>query len=280
MANSKLLTQLKDLAYDMMDNNGNFRTVPIGTVGKRNLPDDRLQLLRSIISLLKDTDIITNETRLYLFNETATIKWVNKKFNELAAEAGKEPIPYNTTASKISYDRTKLEKCFGESILSDIILRTNNSDAIKVHIGNVAKAFARYSKQNDDEIRSNVMLKLDSSILCSELSDEKFGQFISVISPYTKQHMEKIAKNIDEDALGYFNYIITTPVLTDEDKSRLQTIKILLGLVDADDEMVTELPEIDSDSEDSEENTENKKELNKSNKEDTDEIDPDDIEIE
>ena len=280
MANSKLLSQLKELAYDMVDNNGNFRTVPIGNVGKRNLSDDRLQLLRSIISLIKDTDIVTNETRMYLFNETMTIKWVNKKMNELAEEQGREPVPYNTTASKISYDRTKLEKCFGASILADIIFRTNNSDDIKVHISNVAKAYARYNKQSDDEIRSNIMLKLNSSVLCSELSDEKFGQFISVISPYTKQHMERISNNIDEDALGYFNYIITSPVLTEEDKGRLQTIKVLLGLVDIGEEMVTELPKSELNSEENLEEIEEKEGKTSDKKDSTDDIDPDDIEIE
>ena len=38
MAKERFLSFMKEIYYDMVDKNGNIRAIPIGLVGKRNLP--------------------------------------------------------------------------------------------------------------------------------------------------------------------------------------------------------------------------------------------------
>ena len=56
MAASTTFQILKKLAPDMIDNNGNFRTIPIGEIKKRNLSDSRITLLKSLYTLLRMRD--------------------------------------------------------------------------------------------------------------------------------------------------------------------------------------------------------------------------------
>ena len=44
MGNSTILKEIKSVAADVIDANGNFRTMPIGAVAKRGLSEDRLRL--------------------------------------------------------------------------------------------------------------------------------------------------------------------------------------------------------------------------------------------
>lgn len=227
MSKNGFLYELKGIAYDMVDNNGNFRTIPIGMIGTRKLSNDRIRLLQCFLSLIKDTDMVSNETKYYVFNRYITKKGVNEELNELLKDKGKQ-YKYNTTASKINYDQTKLEKQFGNEMLSDIILRTNNSDDIKRHTNNIIQAYLKYNSNKAEDLRNNIALELDKDTLCSELDDEKFKTFITVISPYLKSHMKMISSIIDADSVGYFNYLLYSPILSDVDKTRLDELKQLL----------------------------------------------------
>lgn len=224
MSKNGILVELKGIAYDMVDNNGNFRTVPIGTIGTRRLSNDRIRLLQYIISLVKDTDIVTQETKLYVFNRYISIKDVNIEINRVLEPTGKQ-YSYNTTASKIAYDRDKLQKLLGTDILADIAFRSENEDKIKIHTKNVINAHIKYGKHIKKDLRDGLALEINKNYLCTELDEDKFDQFLSDISPYLKSHMEKIAEEIDKDSVGYFNYLLYSPMLSDVDKQRLEKLK-------------------------------------------------------
>lgn len=228
MKYSKILDQLKEIAGDMIDNNGNFRTIPTGMVGKRNLSNDRLSLLQSLLVLLRDTDIITKETKLYIFERYITIKGVNDKINDRIREVGgndSKLICYNTTSSRIGYDRGKIVKEFGNSIIADIVTLTGNDEILNQHRKNIAQAYIRYGNTEGKDIRDNLALKLDRGCLCTELEEDKFKQFIETIQPYLKSQMDYISSIIDKDSVGYFNYLLFSPVLTEVDKRRLEELK-------------------------------------------------------
>lgn len=228
MKNGRMLTDMKAFAYELVDNNGNMRTVPIGQIGKRNLSEDRLKLLQDLMRLLQTTSIISDTTRMYIFNRYITIKGVNDVMNEALGNNEDNKISYNSTMARIGYDRRKLDNAFESSMFTDIILKRDNEDDIARHRNNIARAYIKYGKLKGEDIRDNLALKLDRDCLCSELDDNKFDQFISVIMPYLKSHMDKVANSIDTDCIGYFNYLVLNPMLTDKDKQRFEFIKQLL----------------------------------------------------
>lgn len=226
---NRLLREIKEIAYDLIDSNGNFRTMPIGLVGSRNISSDRVRLLQHFITLLKTTNIINQETKIYIFNKYINIKGVNETLNEEAKASGGKEVNYNTTISKIGYDRIKLERMFGSEFLMDILYRSNNADALARHTQAVIDAYIKYSDSSDTRLRHSIALNLDRSCICVELDDERFRGFIEVIMPYIRSHMEKVAEEIDKDCIGYFNYLLTSPIKNDIDNKRLDYIRQLLS---------------------------------------------------
>ena len=129
MANSKILIEIKRTLPDIVDSNGNFRTVPIGNVGKRRLSGERLDLLKSFVDLLQNTTILCRETKTYLFDPHITLKEVTDKLNEEGEKQGKN-YNYNKVVSKVGYDRGKLDSVLGKSFFSDIIYKTKNKKVL------------------------------------------------------------------------------------------------------------------------------------------------------
>lgn len=236
MEKGRMLSDLKEIVYDLMDNNGNSRVEPIGLVGSRKLPDSRLDLLRSFITLLLDTKILSDETRLYVFDRHISIEGVNDNLNNLEKNKNKT-IPLLTTKSKINYDRSKLERLFGRSMLGDIVLRENNNDKMGDYMSLIVDAMMKYRKDKTD-LRENIALNLDKTVLCKELTEEQFDSFKLTIMPYLKSHMEMLAKTIDSDSVGYFNYLLYSPKLSEVDKQRLEELKQILEPSDTLDEQI------------------------------------------
>lgn len=266
MANSKILIEIKRTLPDIVDSNGNFRTVPIGNVGKRRLSGERLDLLKSFVDLLQNTTILCRETKTYLFDPHITLKEVTDKLNEEGEKQGKN-YNYNTVVSKVGYDRGKLDSVLGKSFFSDIIYKTKNKKDLDNYRKLLGLAFIRYGKTGGDKVRENLLLPLNKSHVYKDISDEKFDEFIRVIMPYIKSQVKAVAESIDPESVGYFNYIISSPILPDEDMQRLYRLKLLMGLVD--EQVVTEIAtdggeekaDTDGSSSETEDNTEDNKEV-------------------
>lgn len=240
MGNSTLLKEIKNVAADVIDNNGNFRTVPIGAVGKRNLSEDRLKLLQSFLALLRDTSMICDETRMYLFNKYITLKGVTDELNSKLRPGDKE-INGHTTNAKVNYDRSKIQSKVGENIIQDILINNGNESALKIYAVKIAECNVLYGKSKGEDLRDYIALNLDKKALSSELDEERFNNLIVTIMPYLKSHMRAVEKSLDKESIGYFNYLVQSPALYGVDKERYDYIKELLSPTDIfDDSMVIE----------------------------------------
>lgn len=222
---------IKNIIPDLMDNNKNFRTVPIGVIGKRNVSEYRLGLVRTAIELLLNTSIITTESKMYLTDKYITKRGVNEKLNEDRDDEHK--IPYKTTESKIFYDKGKIDKLLGPRFFTDIIMYTNNSAAVSVYETNLLEAMQKYGLHESGSIREGIALELDKRLFCKQLDEVKFQEFIRDILPYLRSHMKAVADGLDKDSVGYFNYLLLNPVLNDIDKQRLDYINQLINGVNA-----------------------------------------------
>ena len=217
MAKDGFLEYLRGIISDLVDSNGNFRVMPIGMTGRRNLSIDRIKLLQNIIVLVTKTSIVTKETKMYLLDRYISIRGVNERLRD----NGKD-IKFSNTQSKIQYDRNKLQKIFGSHVFVDIL--TGNK--IETYEKTVAEQFIKYS--DDGKLRDNIALNIPCDCISTELSDNKFKQFIEVILPYIKSQMQYIEDNLDIESCGYFNYLLSMPNLSGVDKERADLLKIYL----------------------------------------------------
>lgn len=217
MNKSNILKDLRRVCGSFVDEHGNMRVRPIGFIENMKVEMDRQELLKDIVILLKDTDIINRETKMYIFNNTT-----KREINEVLSEEVGETVSFNTTQSKIQYGKTKLEKLFGDSI-KRLLYKTYDIDDIPRLIYDIS------SQYSDIDLRNKLVLDLDSNVYNTELSENDFEDFILTIAPYVKTQVEYISKNIESDKVGYFNYLITSKRLTDEDKQRLSKLKDILN---------------------------------------------------
>lgn len=217
MNKSNILKDLRRVCGSFVDEHGNMRVRPIGFIENMKVEMDRQELLKDIVILLKDTDIINRETKMYIFNNTT-----KREINEALSDEVGETVSFNTTQSKIQYGKTKLEKLFGDSI-KRLLYKTYDIDDIPRLIYDIS------SQYSDIDLRNKLVLDLDSNIYNTELSENDFEDFILTIAPYVKTQVEYISKNIESDKVGYFNYLITSKRLTDEDKQRLSKLKDILN---------------------------------------------------
>lgn len=231
MAASSNAQLLRKTIPDFVDKNGNFRTIPIGELKKRNLSESRLNLLKSLYTLIMTEGFLTRETRMYLTDPYITMNGINSILNRELEEKspGSPEITLNATYSKIGAGKRKLNEYFGNSIMSDILFKTQNEEAIKQYSSRVAAAYAKNKKTSTNGVlRENLALELRTDIMNSELTSEKFDDFIATITPYIKEQMKVVADGIDDDTVGYFNYLLYSPILSDEDKLRLDRLRIYL----------------------------------------------------
>ena len=217
MNKSNILKDLRRVCGSFVDEHGNMRVRPIGFIENMKVEMDRQELLKDIVILLKDTDIINRETKMYIFNNTT-----KREINEVLSEEVGETVSFNTTQSKIQYGKTKLEKLFGDSI-KRLLYKTYDIDDIPRLIYDIS------SQYSDIDLRNKLVLDLDSNVYNTELSENDFEDFILTIAPYVKTQVEYISKNIESEKVGYFNYLITSKRLTDEDKQRLSKLKDILN---------------------------------------------------
>lgn len=213
---------IKNIIPDLMDNNGNFRTYPIGVIGKRNVSDYRLGLVKAAIQLILNTNIVTTETKMYISDRYITKRGVNEKLNESREEDNK--IPYKTTESKIAYDKAKIDKLLGPRFFTDILMYSNNNSAVTVYETNLLQAMEKYGESSRSGIREAIALDLDKRLFCKKLDDTKFYEFIKDIGPYLKSHMKAVASGLDRESVGYFNYLLLSPVLNEDDERRLKIL--------------------------------------------------------
>lgn len=219
MAKSSILEQLKSVIGDMVDSNGNIRVMPVGSLAKLNLSANRLKLLSDIIQFLKTSDLINEETKIYIFNRYITLQGVNDLINDkLESKVG-----INTTMNKIMYSKRKLMRIFGERYLTDLL---SGSGDIKYF----EKIFLEVStKYNDNsKFKSMLAINLRDDCINTQLTDEEFADFISIIIPYTIKHIRYIEENIDVRYCGYFNYLLSSNQLNEEDTQRFNKLKEIL----------------------------------------------------
>lgn len=220
MSKSKVLTGLKEVYFCLRDNNNNKRTLPIGRLGKMELSRERLGLLNDIIDLCIDTNIFCNETKLYLSDRYITFKGVAEAlYPELEEKEFKSKC--NTIASKIGYDRDKIERLFGENVLTDVFYGNPIDKYKEIVIREI------YKRSGDIDALKDIVIDLPKNCICSRLDDDGFDSLQEFLMPYYRYQKDARLKALLDsypDSIGYLVYLFSYNGLSEEDKKRKDLI--------------------------------------------------------
>lgn len=219
MAKGSILNELKKLIPCVIDNNGNFRTIPIGIVKRQELSEERIRIIQTFVRLLVNTNFLQPETKIYISNEYITIDGVYDKIKNGDYTVDREAT-FNSVRNRIYRDQMKISNTFGNDIVTDLY---SSSKKIDKYINIMAEQFAKLA---DSTLKDSLRLDIPKDCINSSITDDEFNNFIEIIKPYTEIKAKEVEDNIDNRVSGYFNYILSCPdeCLSEDDLDR----KILL----------------------------------------------------
>lgn len=156
--------------------------------------------------------------------ETASIKGI-------ATSIVKNHIYYinKTIGKKLAYK--------GNSIIRFCLLTERISEYDWKEINRIIQALKvkenKKVKDKEDILNNrNLLINIPSKEYETSITDEKFNDFLRLITPYFISERKRVQQRINEqflDAAGYINYLMSPGVsLSDLDKQRLKKIKQLL----------------------------------------------------
>lgn len=219
---TKILKGLKLNLLEFIDNDRSFLDKPQGKFS--NLTQEEIQVVQAFISILRDTNYLNVETQTYIFSKYIPVKEVNRLLNATS----KTKIPLATTSSKIDYCRKKLERDFGTDFIDKFF--SYNPD-ILAYRDKVNEVYYRYNKEPREYLYSNISLDLPKTQYKNEtVTDEEFTEFLNKIKPYSLKRQQELVESLDQKCLAYYNYLASTPLLSEADEARLLEIKLYLSL--------------------------------------------------
>lgn len=225
MERSNLYKQLKDLVYGYTGSNGEILRKPRGVIADQVKDEDINVFLQEFVGVILNSDYFCMETKLYLKNYYITYNGIVSELKDAGVAAN-----INTVKSKLWHDRAKLVKHFGERVLLDLVVygKVENLSYYRESLNRVKEKYAM-----SKFLQLNIALKLpslDNSSSVVSVNKEDFNEFIGIVAPYCKSHMEYISNNIDKNVVGYCRYLLDNDIISDEDKENKEILMQILGL--------------------------------------------------
>jgi len=205
--------QWKKVIYEMRDSNGNFRTMPIGSMSKQKLSSDRIRLIQLTIKLLLDTDYLKPCTRMYLSEEGISAAKIYKRMLD-DPNIDTDGLTEKALILRIYRDQEKVDKMLGLDFVEKVCYGVG---PISGYFERVAKAYARIS---DNDLRDNLALEIPENCISTVCDEDEFREFVGIIIPYLKSHMASITNGLNSNAVGYFNYLLNCPTECLEPEAR------------------------------------------------------------
>jgi hypothetical protein len=221
--NSKCLSLLKKVHYSLKDENGVYRDIPISIIGNANTSVEGLKRLKGILDLVLSSDKIYEGTKIFIRNNDMSIKEVYDKVESdyKSQRTNKNKIEasgtYSTVIKKIHNDNEKLIQTFGMDMIQDCIY--NRISDFSEFDRKISIFIAEYGTSNN--VRNNLMINIDDKpCMCNEYrGSEDFFEILNSIEPYLKERMTIIEEviNKNKEFVGYFNYLLNSISLVDDD---------------------------------------------------------------
>lgn len=244
MSKSTIMGLLKEVIYDMYDDNGMLRVSLRGELGNRVLSEAKLELLKNICDLVLNTNIISEPTKMYIRDRNIKVAQINEILNDRAREKSElierikddkkyfevgGKISINTTQSKITYDRKRLEGLLGSDILTNIIYKEKFSiENYQIVVGELLLKY-----KNIKPVREELLLNIDKDGYMKEYNGDFMNDFHSILGKYVSSEVKRVENELNSNRafVGYFNYLLSGASCATEKskKDREKLIELLSG---------------------------------------------------
>lgn len=220
---NKIVNDIKQTYYCLIDEHGNWREVPIGIVHSSRCSEESIELMKIIITIIVNSNNISDETKLFIIHKGLNIKETNEMINDLREAASDickkrlKPLSYSNTMLKISRDSEQISTIIGERFFRDLYYN-------KVPTGRERTKFLNKLIQaygDCDSIRENLLINMNSNKIAKNeyCKNSKFFDKLYTLKPYLVQQMREVEIDINKDKefIEYFNYLLNKASITDKE---------------------------------------------------------------
>lgn len=249
--------------YDDCFSNGGFdrdKVLQNGLISNYNV-EERLRLLEEVYKIVLEAKFINDFTLEYLTHSNRNYDDIVKRYNENS----EEQIDLNTGRSRITFCQRKIAEVFttvnyrGEELNFITWLMCYNAhteialDPAKIDLRN--EFIRQFNRFNDiygevaDINKKDMLITIPTFDKVSELSEEKFNDFMEIIQPYSKHMLDAVQSEVNNmvEEVGYFRYLMSkSSKLSEVDIERKNTLLRWLGRETISNEPIIENNETDS----------------------------------
>ena len=225
MAKTNIIKQLRDHFGCFYDESGNKYETPRGTVISRKLPDRNISILEMLYASILSSTKISEDTKEYIKKRYITAEGVNEILNNRRDMYGEPHISLSTTRSRLLKDRKLIEAMYGENIITDLVYSAKcDLDRYEENIIN------QMSGKENSEFKEKCLLDIPSNIIKKSCEPEEFEDMLEFLKVYNKKAAQDTVNLMGESAIGYLNYLMTYPFLSDSDIVNKRRIEETVGI--------------------------------------------------
>lgn len=230
--------------------------------------EERLKLLERVYKIVLEAKFINDFTLDYLTHSNRNYDNIIKKYNE----NNEKPIDLNSGRSRITFCQRKIAEVFttvsygGEELNFITWLFLDKAhmgialDPAKVDLRN--EFIRQFNRFNDiygevaDINKKDMLITIPTFDKVSELSEEKFNDFMEIIQPYSKHMLAAVQSEVNNmvEEVGYFRYLMSkSSKLSEVDIERKNTLLRWLGKEAISNETIIENNSSDNETDSGEE---------------------------
>lgn len=218
-----IIRMTRGVYHCYMDSESNLYERPIGSIGKMNIDKRRDDFLKRYITLIINSKIVSDTTKIYIKDFMTSVASVIKSHNQTLPEG--ERINIKTAQSKVDYDTRKLLKYFPDNMLTQVM--AYGKCDLEDYEKRLNLAMADYGKKNN--MLGNLILRLPDRVEVQDnLEEDEFKRFMDMIAPYFKKNIKYLEDNLPEKAVGYIKFLLSSPLVTQSHKEHYELLKTML----------------------------------------------------
>lgn len=251
--------------YNDCFTNGEFdrnKVISNGLIDDSYNTEERLKWLEEVYKIVLGAKFVNSFTLEYLTHSNRNYDDIVKRYNE----NNDTQLDLNSGRSRITFCQRKIAEVFetisysGEELNFITWLFFDKAhmgvalDPEKIDLRN--EFIRQFNKFNDiygeiaDINKKDMLITIPTFDKVSELSEERFNDFMEVIQPYSKHMLATIQNEVNNmvEEVGYFRYLMSkSSKLSEVDIERKNTILRWLGIEVITTEPIIENVVVDSD---------------------------------
>lgn len=221
---SSLTRQLKELISEFVDpSTKEIHEKPTGRYyGRKQLDDRRIRILRMTCDFLINTCFLKPETVLYINDRYITYAGVA----EIMQREGKDTNA-NSVQSAVYWDTLRFSRRMTQDFFVNLVEYNSNIDDLERRVVN-----ALIGATGTEDLFRNLALRIpESTVVRLGVSEEDFFDFFKTIAPYSPTQMAYIQECLPVDVLNYCKYLVSSTLLTEQERERKELLVDLLTKV-------------------------------------------------